>query len=51
MILLNIAVIPDSCVRQLKNLEQGWGRDFYAIMEDYKKNVFPGRQINIDWEF
>lgn len=50
MILLNIAVIPDSCVRRIKNFEAGWQKDFYEIMEDYKKNEFEGRKYH-EWEF
>ena len=52
MILLNLAVIPDSCVTQIKHFGPGWQKDFYNIMEHYKHEVFPGKvNNNVEWEF
>jgi hypothetical protein len=53
MLLLNLAVIPDSCVTQIKHFGPGWQKDFYNIMEDYKHNVFPGvvNGVTKEWEF
>jgi hypothetical protein len=45
IILLNAAVIPDSVIRQIKNFERGWQKDFYELMEDYKRNTFRGQNF------
>ena len=50
IILLNLAIVPDTVIKKITSFEPGWQKQFLELMNDYKENEFKGKNFKFQDE-